>query len=170
MNWKQWCRYVFFGLLMLGLLAEKILRAEWTLRHGTEYKCRVEGFDPPDFLRGRYVRFRLPGFPGRPADPADWTKGTCWYVALTAGPDGMVKFGDPSVEVPQVGDFLRLRRARYYLLQAPFSRFYVNEHRAQAVESALRKLGSGVLTFRVWEGFAVPVELTVGGLSVKEIR
>ena len=170
MSWKHWCWYVLFGLLMLGVLAEKISRAEWTLRHGAEYKCRVEGFDPPDFLRGRYVRFRVPDFPRHPADN-DWTKGkTCWYVPLTAGPDGMVEFGEPSAEMPPVGDHLKLRRARYYVLSAPFSEFYVNEHRAQAVEAALRRHGSGILTFRVWQGFAVPVELSIGGLSVKEIR
>lgn len=165
MNWKQWCWYGLFGLLMFGMLAEKISRAEWTLRHGTEYKCRVEGFDPPDFLRGRYVRFRVPGIPR-----SGGGKEVCRYVVLTTGPDGLVRFGEPSSETPQVGDYLRLRQVRYSDLQAPFSRFYVNEHRAQAVDAALRRHGSGILTFRVWKGFAVPVELAIGGLSVKEIR
>ena len=94
----------------------------------------------------------------------------CRYVVLTTGPDGLVRFGEPSSETPQVGDYLRLRQVRYSDLQAPFSRFYVNEHRAQAVDAALRRHGSGILTFRVWKGFAVPVELAIGGLSVKEIR
>ena len=121
----------------------------------------------PDFLRGRYVRFRVPGISDRRfrEDGAP-----CRYVALTTGPDGMVKFGEPSVEIPQVGDYLKLRREGYSGLQTPFSEFYVNEYRAPAVDAALRKHGSGVLTFRVRQGFAVPVELTIGGLSVKEIR
>ena len=165
MSGKQWCWYLLFGVLMLGILSEKIVRAEWTLRRGTEFKCRIVGFDPPDFLRGRYVRFRVDEWP---RDEYSVSSVRC-YIPLTVGPDGLVRFGKPVGDVPQVGEWLQARK-KFSIVASPFSEFYVNEYRAQAIEDALRKHGSGTLTFRVWRGFAVPVELAVGGFSAKEIR
>ena len=92
-------------------------------------------------------------------------------LQLQTGKDGMMQFGKKMQAAPGTGDYLKLRREWIGLpYRLPFTAFYVNEKRAKAVESALNKRGSGILTFRVWKGFAVPVSLEIGGVSVKEIR
>ena len=164
-NWKVWTAYGLLGLLMLGVISEKIIRAEWTLRYGTEFRCKVIGFDPPDFLRGRYVRIRSVSV------VYSFDSDRVIYVQLQTGKDGMMQFGKKMQAAPGTGEYLKLRREWTGLpYSLPFTAFYVNEKRAKAVESALNKRGSGILTFRVWKGFAVPVELEIGGVSVKEIR
>lgn len=167
-NWKLWTAYILFGALMLGVISEKIIRAEWTLRHGTEFRCMVEGFDPPDFLRGRYIRIQsVPLIPGK--NLHDFP--LAGYVRLRKGPDGLMQFGELMKEDPLTGDYLKLRRPRFWAdCRLPFTAFYVNENKAQAVEKALQKHKTGILTFRVWKGFAVPVSLEIGGCKVTEIR
>lgn len=166
-NWKLWIVYLLFGALMFGVISEKIIRAEWTLRNGTEFRCKVEGFDPPDFLRGRYVRFRSVPKIGDRA----YSFPRVAYVRLEKGPDGLIKFGEMMKADPMTGDYLKLRRPNNYVpFRLPFTAFYVNEKRAKAVDNALARHGYGILTFRVWRGFAVPVSLEIGGVTVKEIR
>ena len=166
-NWKLWAAYILFGVLMLGVISEKVLRAEWTLRYGKEFRCKVEGCDPPDFLRGRYVRFQ--SVPAMKWGNISGAKVV--YARLETGPDGMMKFGKLMQEDPLTGDYLKHRREGVWLpFCLPFTAFYVNERRAKAVEKALVNHRHGILTFRVWKGFAVPVELEIGGVSVKEIR
>jgi hypothetical protein len=164
-NWKMWTAYGLLGLLMFGVISEKIIRAEWTLRHGTEFRCKVSGFDPPDFLRGRYVRIRsVPVVYSSDGDRVI-------YAQLRTGKDGLMQFGKKMQAAPGTGDYLKLRREWLGLPYGlPFTAFYLNEKRAAAVEKSLNKYGSGILTFRVWQGFAVPVSLEIGGVSVKEIR
>ncbi len=174
MTRKQWCFYGLLALLMTGVISEKWIRAEWTLRHGKQYRCKVTGFDPPDFLRGRYIRFRmadfsvfLPKISGK-NQPA-WNNGSVAFVPLSVGKDGLAAYGKAQFQKPVLGDYLVLRK-RGYSWPPPFDRFYISERRANAAERALREFNVGIVTFRVWKGFAVLEDLSINGVSVREIR
>jgi hypothetical protein len=55
---RSW-RVLLTVVLPVLMLVTSIAFPEYRLRVATTWRCPIEGFDPRDLLRGRYIRFRL---------------------------------------------------------------------------------------------------------------
>jgi len=138
-------RLVIFALVALAQLAVPAwaMRARLaTLNHGRVWKLRCEPIDPPDVIRGRYVRlsFTAQRFPMAQA-PGEVTSA---WVTLKEGKDGFAQVdqfsktplnGDNVIKVEPQGWYESMERVRF-----PFEHFWMNEERAMDAEKAYLEL------------------------------
>jgi uncharacterized membrane-anchored protein len=133
-----------------------------TLRTGTVYRFRTAPVDPVDPFRGRYVQLRFEAAQ-LPSSPLAWPEdGSPLFAPVTTDADGDARLGTPVPQPPEQGDWLPVRlhhrsdTATWVTL--PFDRYYLNEHRAPAVERQFRDAGVAARAYaevRVRNGHAV---------------
>ena len=176
-----WVLGVFFVvcLAQVAVPARMLWVREHTLQTGERFRFRCLPVDPVDALRGRYVAL---GFEAADAPPTheNLRFGQRVAVAVETGPDGFARLGPPSPGPPETGPWVRVRFAGSRVhddgeisrVDLPFDRFYMKETVAPEVEAALRDRSEerveAWLAVRILDGLAVPEELYLDGLPVRE--
>jgi len=143
-------RKLILGILIataalgLGVNAFINVTREAALARDSVWRFRIGGYDPLDPVRGRYVEFTVPALtrPEREADK-DFIKelkpGEAFYATLERGPDGYGRIGSLSLWKPdREGTWLAMRFGDEWI-QPPFTRYYVNEDKADALDAEVRK-------------------------------
>ncbi len=152
--------------LLLGLAVLDVLffgawigREEFVRRNGLEVKLPLEGYDPRDLLRGQYVRFRLVA--EREAEDGgfrlhDGESEFCleereglWHVNPSKSP------GECRVTI--------LGKARDGRIRFGIERFYVDERRANEVQSLQADADTYLIAHLDANGGIHPKELVVAG-------
>lgn len=165
--------FILASLLILTAVAWNMVCSEITLRYGSLHRMKIQGFDPHDPFRGRYLAFAMPSAARDGGFPEQALTG---YVTVERGADGMSYFGTLTATAPDGGSFLRVRR-RYprrrepKSFEPPFSRFYLNEKLAPEAERILNEAlrdpaRQAVIAFRVHRGRAAPADLEIDGRSI----
>jgi len=178
---SRWIVVLFAALCVaqLAVPAELLISRERTLAAGEPFRFRCAPLDPVDALRGRYVALRFDA-DDVPAGDETLHRGERVAVPVATGPDGFARLGRPSQEPPASGAWIEvelradcpLPTCETVAVHLPFERFYMEEGRAKATDRALARGGDqqveAVLAVRVRDGRAVPEELFLDGLPVRE--
>jgi len=173
----KWLLPVFavVALVQLAVPAGMIVRREWTLKEGKQFRFHTTPVDPYDAFRGRYVALSLE--PNSVAVSTNFAHRTKVYVTLEEGPDGFARFTGASIGPPHDKDYIKaesLYNDRGKLtLRLPFDRFYMEESAAPKAEQAYREHSrrgqqDAYVTVRVRNGFAVLENLYVAGKPIAE--
>jgi len=124
-------RFIVVAVVMpLVAIALGIVRAELTFARTRDFTFEINGYDPRDLLRGRYLRFRLQLQPANDRCPT--ASASCCFC-LTQGPDAelvRVERSDCS-EAKRCDGWLEPESARRGF------RFYVTDTRAAELERQL---------------------------------
>lgn len=113
------------------------------IRTGTEVVLVTQAIDPRDLLRGHYVTLRLsisdlpttlPGSPPLPGAPV--------WVTLVPGQDGLWQASGLSATDPDAVAIRGVFQGGYgdrFAIDFDFARYYAPQHRALALEDAMRR-------------------------------
>ncbi len=181
MTRTRWTTILFAALCVaqLAVPASMLVSRERTLAAGEPFRFRCAPLDPVDALRGRYVALRFEA--GEiPAGDRMLHRGERVAVPVSTGADGLAVLGPPSPEQPEGGAWIEVESrsdcppttCETVEVHLPFERFYMEEGRARATDRALARGGDAeveaVLAVRVRNGRAVPEELFLDGVPVRE--
>ncbi len=183
----KWILLTGFALLALAQIAAPLLQIakyEAVIAWGTEYKFKTAPVDPPDVLRGRYVRLSFDA--EREADKLESGRsygrdyGSRFWISISSGEDGFAKVSGVSRSKPSSGDAFSV--VYDYRFQFPFNQYFMNEWKAQGAEDAYRRSNvrrnSGdapsdrpptYATVKIWRGAAVLTNLYIEGKPVSEL-
>ena len=164
-------------IAQLSIPLKMIYDSEITEREGKEYKFKTVPIDPTDFLRGKYIilNYELENYPSQ---DTTFISGEYAYAVLTEGAGGFAKIASlhhdkPKDENNYVFAEVHSSYAGKINLEFPFNRFYMNEHKAKAAETAYaeyseRKAKPAYALIAVKEGNAVVKDVIVDGVPIKD--
>lgn len=173
---------LFYCLIIIQIAVPVWLIAnnEITLRYGKQYRFRTAPVDPYDAFRGRYVALTIEQqeIPA-PKDAKDVSDSQTLYGHISVDKDGFALLDSSTIKKPARGnDYIRVKIA--YLSPNsirfifPLNRYYMNEKKAPAAETAYRELNrinqknDSYILVRVRNGSAVIEDLYVGGKPIIE--
>jgi uncharacterized membrane-anchored protein len=162
---------------------------EKILSDGTTYLFKTRPIDPADPLQGRYVvlGFEKDYIPTPESDMSQVHRKQKIYALLGTDADGFAQFTDWSRDRPETGDYLTttyLGRRRDWdretqtsthlghRIKLPFDRYYMNEEKAPAAESAAREASNTTncwASVKILNGKAAIEDVLIGGFSVHNL-
>jgi uncharacterized membrane-anchored protein len=176
-RWTPWL-LVLLCVIQLAVPAFMIVRREHALTAGRAFKFKTAPVDPYDAYRGRYVALRFEAATVKGISlPAGVGHGARVYALLGEDEKGFARVTALSMTKPPGGSYLR-GRVQYpepdqVLLEFPFDRYYMEETKAPAAESAYRRHGGRETSdtyavVKILGPQAVLQELYVGGFPIEE--
>lgn len=160
-------RAAFFGVAFpIAVLAGWALQLEWAVRHGTEVRLAVRGFDPRDLLAGHYLTYTVDFGPIEvcPGDNYGDVREKC--VCLVEGTNQLHEanwVGACSERPADCRTFIR-GACRYSRFDARIDRFYFPE--SYTSELAVVPERSAVKVVVRPSGDAIVTGFTVDGVDV----
>lgn len=162
----RWILLILTCVAQLGYGANSIWSAERVIADGSLYRFRTTPIDPVDPLRGRYVRLNFSTFRFPKSEHPNVEKGSVVYGLLERDDEGFGRVASIATVPPAAGDYLTLEVWQDYgedlSVRLPFDRYYLDEHRAPAVERQLRDRNNRAAALvRVEDGHGVIVGLEI---------
>jgi len=172
--------FALVAAAQLAVPAWMIVNRERMLRDGRQFRFRTQPVDPADAFRGRYVWVRLD--PDRIAmkEVNQWEHNQRGYAVLATGTNGYAKVVRldrtlPAVEpaIPVHINWTDVRKGEVFF-SWPLDRYYVEERKAPAAETAYRKHNRPTndncyVTVRVRGDDAVLENLFIDGKPIREV-
>jgi len=118
---------------------------------GEQWRFRIEGFDPLDPFRGRYIQFSVSELQ---TVPDGFAEGQTVYVSLERDGEGFARTASVSAEKPASdGGWLALKHIGAGSTEPLFSRYYVNEKIADELDRRFASSrGKAYITVRIRRG------------------
>ena len=169
--------FTCLAFVQIATPVSMIVRREVTLREGRQWRFRTKPVDPYDAFRGRYVALRIAEDTAPIPKEVKLVRNQKVYTLLKEDEKGFAKITGVSVKRPPGDAYLQAKvsyvQGKKVHLRLPFNRYYMEEEKAPAAETAYRKHSQrksrdAYITVRVKAGFAVVEELYVGGKPILE--
>jgi len=156
-----------FRLLIVVFFVQLIAILSISLSHemirltGDAYKLKIEGYDPIDPLRGRYLAYRI-GTERVTGNLGDYT-GKC-YITLATDQDGYTYLDKAFKEKPKDRPYIVARRYGEQYYETPFTKYFLSEDIALKAETIMRdKLDKSYIIIKVKDGKSI-----VEGLYIED--
>lgn len=153
--------FAAFAFLVLLIPMYLIFQSEEVLTNGHKHKLRLEGYDPFDPFRGKFLRLR---FESTIACESDLKVGDQGFVLLEKDTSGYSHFSLVQNERPSHSDYVEAKVKAVYGGKAEMdfdnlNKFFINEDKAEEAEEILRDYTQMApdkihLTIRVLDGEA----------------
>ena len=154
-----------------------ILKREFVLKNGTQFKFKTAPVDPYDAFRGRYVALRIEEDSVLVIKGPKLINGQVVYALIDVDSQGFAKFTTVATRRPYGKAYIRTK-VRYIAgnkvyLDLPIDRYYMEENAAPAAEiiyrrNAQRGKKDAYVVVRVKEGFAVIENLFIQGQRIED--
>ncbi len=152
--------FLAFALVILAIPVYLMMSSEAILEDGHRHKIRLEGRDPFDPFRGKFLRLNF----NDEIACIDCSEGEEVYVLLEKGEDGYSFFSEGVKEKPTHSDYFKATVERVYLDRArvkidTLTKYFINEDKAKKAEDILQsytrqKPDEVYLAIRVLDGEA----------------
>lgn len=184
MNYKKTLLIGFVGMVLLQLLvpASMIFQREQVLSDGVEYKFRVRPVDPNDPFRGKFVTLHFADNQYPITNIDEWQIGQKVIVGIVEDREGYATilglFADANTVT---GDYIEGEITSLIdgdtpraMIQFPFSRYYMQEHKAPRAEEVYRRMMTdstsvGYAQVMVSDGRSVLRDVWVNGQSLTQL-
>jgi len=153
--------FLVFGLVILAVPLFIIFKSEDILENGHRHKLRLQGMDPFDPFRGKYLRLR---YDNDVTADTELKEGDNAYVTLEQDSLGFSRFAFAHKNKPDHDDYLMaeilwINDGTATIKVDNLSKYFINEDKAKAGEEVLQDwalIGSGAIyaAIRVLDGEA----------------
>ena len=154
-----------------------IVKREYVLKNGEQFKFKTAPVDPYDAFRGRYVALRIQGDEISVPKELRLDNGQAIYAVINIDDQGFANLTRVSVDKPH-GEAYILAKVKYVsgdkvFLDLPIDRYYMEEKSAPAAERVYRQFAQrnkqdAYIVVRIKDGFAVIESLYVGGQKIED--
>lgn len=153
---------ILIVVIFLQLLTILYISAsyEFVALAGNTYKFNIEGYDPVDPLRGRYLAYIIDTETIK-SDLGAYT-GKC-YITIKKGTDGYAYLDKAYKEKPEETDYIIGQKYGDDYYETPFTKYYVNETIALQAEELFREnSGESYVTIKVKNGKSIVEGFYIG--------
>ena len=171
--------FVIVVLIQIAAPLSMIIKREDVLKHGVQFKFRVEPVDPFDAFRGRYVAIRIKNPKIPVGNRIGLKSGQKVYALIETNSDNFGEFFNIETVKPKNQAYM-LVRIKYIsngqiYLDIPLDRYYMEESAAPKAERlyqrharAGKKEPDVYVLVRIKDGFPVIKQLYVGGMRIED--
>lgn len=171
--------FAAMAVIQLSVPAWVLVRRELTLRNGRQFNFRTQPVDPADVFRGRYVQLRLEPDSVLVPDAGKWEYNQRAYAVLAVDSNGYAVVTGLRRDRPTDVESIMVRigwhdvRVGEVRINWPMDRYYMEEGKAPAAETAYREHSSRTnrnchAAVMVLGANAVIAELYIDGRPIKE--
>ena len=132
--------FLVFALIILSIPAYLIFSSEDVLENGNRHKIRLQGYDPFDPFRGKYLRLNYDDLV-----PCDFEldKGELAYVVFEKDSLGFSNFSYAYANQPGHNDFLKttvlyISNGQARIKLDNITKYFINESKAAAAENLIQ--------------------------------
>ncbi len=174
--------FILMVLIQLYIPVRMISNKEAVLAGGKEFKFKTAPIDPNDPFRGKYIMLAFEENSAKVTSAEDWNQGDLIYVLLTEDDKGFVKIISVSKEKPIYDEDYVSASIGYIIndslsmvtIEYPFTRFYMEESKAQGAEQAYREAARDTtqVTYAlvsIKNGEAVIKDVMINGVPIREM-
>lgn len=166
---KKQILMVIFGILTVLAITLPGIKHELTLNLGETYKIKIQGYDPYDPVRGKYIQFSIDTSTIITDIVFDDTRSKVCYVTLKPTEDGYYILEKAYLSKPKDNN-IYLKTVVYkdydetYSYDTPFNSYFISEDISSSAESILREnIDSAYVTISFWNGNS-----TIAGMYIDE--
>lgn len=174
--------FVCVALAQLYVPAKMILDNETVLTTGTLFKFKTEPVDPTDPLRGKYIRLNFSLREFTPKQNENFETGETIYLSLGTDSAGFANITHIGHQKPEGADCVSAKvdyaldneKEQTVHFTLPFTRFYMEESKAEAAERLSRRLSTDSIAVTyalvaVKNGEAVIKDVLINGTPIKDL-
>lgn len=163
-NRKKFLLLVSIFLIQLFCISYISISYELTALTGKEYQFKIEGYDPVDPFRGRYLAYTIST--EKVIDTLGAYTGKC-YITIGIDEKGYAYLNKASIEKPQGEDYIVAYRYISGRYDIPFTRYYVNEDKALEAEELFRENpDDAYIIIRVKKDRSIAESLFIGDIKI----
>ncbi|HOY17884.1 MAG TPA: GDYXXLXY domain-containing protein [Haliscomenobacter sp.] len=166
--------FVLLALVQLYFPGKMVYDSNKVLWLGQAFKFETRPVDPADPFRGRYVALNFAATQFEAPAESAWQRNETVFVLLETDAAGYAKIKGLSRSKPAQQEAYVSAKVSYVwknqvTLFYPFSRFYMEEGKAQKAEIIYRRVNAGYALVKVYKGEAVLEDVLVKGKSLREL-
>ncbi|MDD5174780.1 MAG: GDYXXLXY domain-containing protein [Candidatus Omnitrophica bacterium] len=170
---------LFLGISIVQVITplSMIVKREYVLKNGEQFKFKTAPVDPYDAFRGRYVALRIQGDELSASKGLELSSGQTVYAVINTDDQGFAKIVRLSIDTPR-GEAYIQAKVKYIFgdkitLDLPIDRYYMEEKAAPAADRIYRQFAQrdkqdAYIIVRIKDGFAVVESLYVGGQKIED--
>ena len=150
------------------------LKSDIALRLGDPYNIKIQGYDPYDPVRGKYIMFTIDTSKVRTSEDIGYAQSRVCYVTLVEDSEGFYVLDEAFLEKPEGVPYLKTFMRNYYdgsyFYTSPFDSYFLSEDISLNAETILNQnFESAYVTVRIWNGTGVVSGMYVDGRSIEEL-
>lgn len=166
---------IFFGIVVVLAITLPGIKHELTLKLGTPYKIKIQGYDPYDPIRGKYLQFTI--------DTStistdiifnDFNSKVC-YISLKEDKEGFyildkAFLNEPAKEAVYLKSFVYKNYDDSYYYDSPFNSYFISEDISQKAEELLFKnLDNAYIIVNFWNGNSTISGMYINGQPIEKL-
>lgn len=160
---------ILFGIIVVLAITLPGIKHELTLSFGESYKIKIQGYDPYDPIRGKYLQFTI--------DTStistdiifnDFNSKVC-YISLKEDKNGFyildkAFLSKPKNEAVYLKSFIYKNYDNNYGYDSPFNSYFISENISQKAEELLfQNIDDAYIVVNFWRGNS-----TISGMYINE--
>lgn len=165
---------IIFSIVALFAIVLTGLKSEMALKMGDPYNIKIQGYDPYDPIRGKYIMFTIDTSEIKTSENIGNIQNRVCYVTLSKDKDGFYILDEAFLNKPEGVPYLKTLMHNYYdesyYYESPFDSYFLAENISQNAEDVLREnVEDAYVTVSIWKGSGVVSGMYIDGKSIEEL-
>ncbi|MGL5256917.1 MAG: GDYXXLXY domain-containing protein [Proteocatella sp.] len=172
---KKQILMAIFGLLTIFAIILPGIKHELTLNLGETYKIKIQGYDPYDPVRGKYIQFSIDTSTIITDIMFEDTRSKVCYVTLKSSEDGYHTLEKAYLNKPKDND-IYLKTIIYkdyddsYRYETPFNSYFISEDISSSAEKILMEnIDNAYITVAFWNGNSTISGMYIDDKSIEDL-
>ncbi|MGB5824403.1 MAG: GDYXXLXY domain-containing protein [Proteocatella sp.] len=167
---------LFIVLSIIALVAILLpgIKYELASQLGTPYKIKIQGYDPYDPVRGKYIQFTIDTSGIKTTEKLDTAQSRVCYITLSLAADDFYIMNQAFLKKPSDEPYLKsFMREDYnggYYYDTPFSSYFISEDISARADSLLNQnFDDAYIIVKVWRGTNVITGMYIDGEAIEKL-
>lgn len=162
---------IICGIIVVLAITLPGIKHELSLKLGATYNLKIEGYDPYDPLRGKYIQFTMDTSTISPSFTDQNVDGKICYITLKTDTQGFYTMDKaylekPSKNTPYLISTIHTDYDGNYYYDSPFEKYFISENISQYAENILfQNSEKAYISINFWNGNS-----TVSGMYIDNKR
>lgn len=166
---------LIFTIVALFAIVLTGLKSEMALRLGDSYNIKIQGYDPYDPVRGKYIMFTMDTSGVKTSEDIGNSQTRVCYISLTKDKDDFYVLDKAYLDKPQDLPYIKTLMHNYsndgsYFYASPFDSYFLAEDISQNAEDVLREnIEDAYISIRIWQGSGVVSGMYIDGKTIEKL-
>lgn len=166
--------FIIFSAVTLVAILLPGIKYEIALKLGTPYKISIQGYDPYDPVRGKYIQFAIDTSSIKTAETLKTAQSRVCYITLIPSEDDFYIMDEAFLKKPSEAPYLKsFMREDYnggYFYESPFNSYFLSEDISANAETLLNNnFESAYIIVKIWKETNVISGMYIDGNSIESL-
>lgn len=166
--------FIVFSIIALTAILLPGIKYEFAAQLGTPYKIKIQGYDPYDPIRGKYIQFTIDTSGIKTTEKLSTAQSRVCYITLSPSEDDFYIMDEAFLKKPSDMPYLRsFMREDYnggYYYDTPFSSYFISEDISSNADYLLNQnFDNAYIIVKVWRGTNVITGMYIDGEAIEKL-